>query len=100
MKTKIYVADINETINNMFNNATLLYPQAQRDETKPNCYTAIVTEGSEYIIIASSDDQNIRFFKTWEEAADYAKTLAAGTYNIGIRPAKKMYYTTAATINA
>lgn len=98
MKTKIYVADINSTITEKFNNATLLYPQAQKDSTKPNCLSTIITKGSEYIIIATTDDKSINFFKTWEEAAEFAKTLTAGTYNIGIRPAKKMYYTTAATI--
>lgn len=98
MKTKIYVADINSTITEKFNNVNILYPQAQKDSSKPNCLSTIITEGSEYIIIATTDDKSINFFKTWEEAAEFAKTLTAGTYNIGIRPAKKMYYTTAATI--
>lgn len=98
MKTKIYIADINSTITEKFNNANLLYPQAQKDSTKPNCLYAIVTENSEYIIIASSDDKNINFFKTWDDAAEFAKTLTAGTYNIGIRQSKKMFYNTAATI--
>lgn len=98
MKTKIYIADINSTITEKFNNATILYPKAQKDNTKPNCLSTIITEGSEYIIIATTDDKSIKCFKTWDEAAEYANTLESGTYNIGIRPAKKMYYTTAATI--
>ena len=100
MKTKIYIADVNSTITEKFNNANILYPQAQKDNTKPNCLTAIITEGSEYIIIATTDDKDIKFFKDWDSAAEYANSLTSGNYNIGIRQAKKMCYTTAATINA
>lgn len=100
MKTKIYIADINSAINEKFNNANILYPQAQKDSTKPNCLSTIITEGSEYIIIATTDDKDIKFFKDWDSASEYANSLTTGKYNIGIRPAKKMYYTTAATINA
>lgn len=100
MKTKIYIADINSTINEKFNNVTLLYPHAQKDSTKPNCLSTIITEGSAYIIIATTDDKDIKSFKDWDSAAEYANSLTSGNYNIGIRQAGKMTYTTAATINA
>lgn len=89
MKTKIYIADINSTITEKFNNVTLLYPQAQKDSTKPNCFTAKVTEGSAFIAIGTGNEyaHERPNFKTWDEAADYAKTLTTGEYLIGIRKA-------------
>lgn len=102
MKTKIYIANINETINNMFNNATLLYPQAQIDETKPNCLTTFINEGSKFIAIGTGNEyaDERPTFSNWEEAADYAKTLTAGEYIIGIRKAGHIQAIPVAKFNA
>lgn len=102
MKTKIYIADINSTITEKFNNATLLYPQAQNDNTKPNCFTAKVTEGSAFIAIGTGNEyaDERPTFKTWDEAANYAKTLTPGEYLIGIRQSGKSQAVPVAKFNA
>lgn len=91
MKTKIYIADINSTINEKFNNVTILYPQAQNDSSKPNCFSAQITDGSNFIAIGTGKEyaDERPTFSNWDDASAYAKTLASGEYLIGIRQAGK-----------
>ena len=99
MKTKIYIADINSTITEKFNNATLNYPLAHKDNTKPGCFTTWITEGSKFVAIGKGDEKKDELvtFNSWDEAAEYAKTLT-GEYVIGIRPEGKKQFNIVATI--
>ncbi len=101
MKTKIYIADINSTITEKFNNITLLYPQAQTDNTKPNCLTTYITEGSKFIAIGTGNEyaDERPTFSNWEEAAEYAKT-PTGEFIIGIRKAGHSQAVPVAKFNA
>lgn len=101
MKAKIYIADINSTINEKFNNVTLLYPQAQKDSTKPNCFSAYVTDGSDFIAIGTGKEyaDERPTFSNWEDASAYAKDLPSGEYLIGIRQSGKKQATPVAKFN-
>lgn len=101
MKSKMYIADINSTITEKFNNVKLLYPQAHKDSTKPGCSITYITEGSEFIAIGKGDEtkDELRTFSNWDEAAEYANTLT-GEFAIGIRSAGKKQFDIVANAKA
>lgn len=95
MKNKIYIAELNEYVKHNISNATISYPNAQTDPTKPNCLYAMVTEGTDYIGVGY---ETVKTFYTWDEAAEYANSLTEEAF-IGIRESGNMRYTRLATIN-
>lgn len=101
MKTKIYIADINSIITEKFNNVTLLYPQAQKDSTKPNCFSAYITDGSTFVAIGTGNEyaDELPTFSSWDYASTYAKCLPSGEYIIGIRQSGKKQATPVAKFN-
>ena len=99
MKSKIYIADINSIITEMFKNSTLNYPKAHKDTTKPGCSVTYITEGSDFIAIGAGNEtkDELHTFDNWGDAAEYAKSLT-GKYVIGIRPAGKQQFNIVASV--
>ncbi len=104
MKQKVYIADINSIITERLNNATLIYPKAHKDSSKPGCFYTYITPGTNYIAIGNQGVNKGDFpeFGNWDEAIEYAKLLKSmttGKYLIGIRSAGKQKYNAVAKFN-
>ena len=80
-KIQYFIAQANEEISKRLPSARICYPMATTNPDEPEGLWTNITPDTEYIAVGY---KQISWFKDWDTAIDYAKTLTDKNY-IGIR---------------